>query len=111
MVNPDVLEAGDAQRDFDGCLSFPGLYGDTVRPHFLRVAGQGERGESFERAFKGFDAVVVHHEIDHLDGILFIDRMEKLEDLYTFVEDDRGEPVRRAASEVLPSLLPAGLGA
>ena len=110
IINPHVLEAGDAERDNDGCLSFPGFYGETVRPHFLRVAGHGEKGNSFERTFEGFDAVVVHHEIDHLDGILFIDRLEKLEDLYTVVEDDRGELVRHAISEPLPFLLLGGNG-
>jgi hypothetical protein len=43
--------------------------------------------------------VVVHHEIDHLDGILFIDRLERVEDLYTIVVDDCGQRVRHAASE------------
>ena len=104
IINPDVLEAGDARRDLDGCLSFPGLYGETVRPHFLRVAGHDEEGEPFERVFTGFDAVVVHHEIDHLDGILFIDRLEKLEDLYTVVKNDR---VGLEAAERKP-MIPAG---
>ena len=94
MVNPETLEAGDEQRDFDGCLSFPGLYGETVRPHYLRVAGIDEKGEAFDRIFEGFDAVVVHHEIDHLDGVLFIDHIEKLEDLYRLTLDESGEPVR-----------------
>ena len=94
MVNPEILEAGDEKHDFDGCLSFPGLYGETVRPHYLRVAGIDEKGESFDRIFEGFDAVVVHHEIDHLDGLLFIDHIEKLEDLYRLTLDESGEPIR-----------------
>lgn len=94
LVNPEILKAGDEKRDFDGCLSFPGLYGETVRPHYLRVAGLDERGEAFERIFEGFDAVVVHHEIDHLDGVLFIDHIEKLEDLYRLTLDESGEPIR-----------------
>jgi peptide deformylase len=80
LVNPKILEAGDVQPDFDGCLSFPGLYGDTERPHFLRVSGLDEEGNPFERIFKGFDAVIVHHELDHLDGILIIDRLEAKEE-------------------------------
>jgi peptide deformylase len=93
-VNPKILEAGDVRRDFDGCLSFPGLFGETARPHLLRVAGLDEKGEPFDRTFRGFDAVVVHHELDHLDGILFVDRVETTDDLYFMVENDRGEPVR-----------------
>lgn len=107
LVNPEILKAGDERRDYDGCLSFPGLYGETVRPHFLRVAAMGEDGETLERTFKGFDAVVVHHEIDHLYGILFIDRLESVEDLYGVSEDDRGKLVRLALSEP-PSFITPG---
>jgi peptide deformylase len=94
LIDPQVVEAGDEQRDFDGCLSFPGLYGETVRPHHLRVIGLDEAGHPFDRLFEGFDAVVVHHEIDHLDGVLFIDRIENVEDLYRVREDENGELVR-----------------
>jgi peptide deformylase len=102
IINPEILEEADLKRDFDGCLSFPGLYGETLRPHFLRLAGLDEKGIAFERTLEGFDAVVVHHEIDHLEGILFVDRIEPLEDLYTVIKNDRGKPVR------LPLRLPAG---
>ena len=94
IINPKILDAGDVQPDFDGCLSFPGIYGETLRPHVLHLAGLDENGSAFERTFEGFDAVVVHHEIDHLDGILFVDRVAKPEDLYTIVETDDGETVR-----------------
>ena len=94
LINPQIVEAGDARPDFDGCLSFPGLYGETVRPHHLRVTGQCESGKPFERVFEGFDAVLVHHEIDHLDGVLFIDRVQSIEDLYRVEMDERGQPMR-----------------
>ena len=94
LVNPEIVEAGNEQRDFDGCLSFPGLFADTVRPHYLRVTGLDETGNTFDRVYEGFDAVVVHHEIDHLDGVLFIDHVEKLEDLYRIREDEYGKHVR-----------------
>ena len=51
LVNPKVIEAGDEERDFDGCLSFPGLYGETIRPHYLRVTGLDEAGHPFDRVF------------------------------------------------------------
>ena len=81
-------------RDFDGCLSFPGLYAETVRPHFLRVTGLDEWSQSFECILGRFDAVVVHHEMDHLDGMLFIDRVERDEDVYQACVDDDGHLVR-----------------
>jgi len=94
LINPEIVESGKERRDFDGCLSLPGLFAETVRPHYLRVAGLDEWGQPFERVFEGFDAVVVHHEIDHLNGVLFIDRVEKVEDLYRVREDENGELVR-----------------
>lgn len=94
LINPKIVEAGDERRDFDGCLSFPGLYGETSRPHHLRVTGLDEDGKPFDRVYEGFDAVVVHHEIDHLDGVLFIDRIKDHQDLYTVREDEHGELVR-----------------
>jgi peptide deformylase len=94
LVDPVILEAGSEERDFDGCLSFPGLYGETVRPHHLKVSGLDERGNPFERTFEGFDAVLVHHELDHLDGVLFIDRIDRLEDLYRISKDPQGRRIR-----------------
>jgi peptide deformylase len=83
VVNPVIVEAAHDQLDFDGCLSLPGLYARTVRPHFIRLRGLDARGETFEWALEGFDAVVVHHEVDHLDGVLFIDRVASPSDLFT----------------------------
>jgi peptide deformylase len=94
LIGPEIIEAKNEQRDFDGCLSFPGLFAETVRPHYLRVTGLDEWGQPFDRVFEGFDAIVVHHEIDHLNGVLFIDRVEKVEDLYQVREDENGELVR-----------------
>jgi peptide deformylase len=101
LINPQIVEAGDEQRDFDGCLSFPGLFGETVRPHYLRVTGLDEAGRPFDRVFEGFDAVLVHHELDHLDGVLFVDRVEHLEDLYRVREGENGELVRVPVSVVV----------
>lgn len=94
LINPEIIEAKNDQRDFDGCLSFPGLFAETVRPHYLRVKGLDEYGQPFDRVFEDFDAVLVHHEIDHLDGVLFIDRVENVDDLYRVREDEEGNMVR-----------------
>jgi peptide deformylase len=94
LINPQIIEAKNDQRDFDGCLSFPGLFAETVRPHYLRVKGLDEYGQFFDRVFEGFDAVLVHHELDHLDGVLFIDRVESVDDLYRVREDEEGNLVR-----------------
>jgi len=94
LINPEIVVAGQAERDFDGCLSLPGIFAETVRPHYLEVTGLDEWGRPFQQTFTGFDAVVVHHEIDHLNGVLFIDRVERLEELYRVKEDENGQLVR-----------------
>lgn len=94
LVNPQIVEASDERKDFDGCLSFPGLYGETVRPHYLRVVGLDETGKPLDRVFEGFNAVLVHHEVDHLDGVLFTDRIETIEDLYRLSVDEEGQVIR-----------------
>jgi peptide deformylase len=94
LINPEIVEADCEKKDFDGCLSFPDLYAETVRPHLLHVTGLDERGQPFNRVFGGFDAVVVHHEIDHLNGVLFIDRVAGVEDLYQVRLDEKGRWVR-----------------
>lgn len=65
-----------------------------MRPHYLRIVGLDRKGRAFDRVFEGFDAVVVHHELDHLDGVLFIDRVKSIEDLYQMREDENGKLVR-----------------
>lgn len=104
LVNPEIVESGDERKDFDGCLSFPGLYGETIRPHYLRVTGIDEDGKPFDRIFVGFDAVVLHHEIDHLEGVLFTDRIESLDDLYRVYVDSNGRPVRVPMSEIVAAI-------
>jgi peptide deformylase len=94
LVNPVIRAWGNPQRDCDGCLSFPGLYGETTRPHKLRVSFQDEAGKSIVRQFSGFNAALVHHEIDHLNGVLFIDHIEELRNLFRIGEDKLGQPVR-----------------
>lgn len=59
----------------EGCLSVPGRYGEVVRPHWVRVSAMDENGEPVELEGEGLLARAFCHEIDHLDGILFIDKM------------------------------------
>jgi peptide deformylase len=86
VINPVIIEAGRELPDFDGCLSLPGLSAEAVRPHFIRLQGIDEGGKTFEWALNGFDAVVVHHEVDHLNGVLFIDRVASPDKLHTEAE-------------------------
>ncbi len=98
MINPEIVEAGGERKDFDGCLSFPGLYAETTRPHHLRLTGLDEAGNPFDRVYEGFNAVVIHHEIDHLDGVLFVDHIENPQDLYVIGKDEQGKTVQIAVT-------------
>lgn len=77
LVNPVILESSGSQCGREGCLSLPGRQGIVTRPYFVRVQAQNRDGEPFILEAEGFLARAVCHELDHLDGELYIDRMER----------------------------------
>ena len=81
LVNPEVIEAEGSQEVIEGCLSIPGKWGKLTRPAKVKVKALNEKGEEFIITGEGDMAKCLCHEIDHLDGILFIDKVtEFLED-------------------------------
>jgi peptide deformylase len=97
LVNP-VLELVGRERAFgwEGCLSVPGLRGVVPRHLSIRYRGTGLGGETIERAADGFHARVVQHECDHLDGILYPQRMTDHR-LLVFLEELQRYPIDLAA--------------
>ena len=82
LINPSIsLLSDEMEEGWEGCLSVPGLRGRVPRFTRLRYAGQDVRGERFERDVQGFHARVVQHEVDHLDGVLYPQRMHDLRTL------------------------------
>lgn len=82
LINPSVDILDDTpEQDWEGCLSVPGLRGLVPRARRLRYSGYDEQGNSFTREVSGFHARVVQHEVDHLNGILFPQRMDDLRQL------------------------------
>lgn len=78
-INPEVLKASRSmQENEEGCLSVPGVYGIVERPKRIRVRAIDRHGRKTEFNISGFPATVIQHEIDHLDGILFIDKVKKI---------------------------------
>ena len=77
LINPVVVEANGEQRGQEGCLSFPGLFAQVTRPNFARVKGLNLEGKEIEVVGEGLLARALLHEIDHLDGVLFVQRMKK----------------------------------
>ncbi|MDR3516300.1 MAG: peptide deformylase [Azospirillaceae bacterium] len=79
LINPEFEPLADQQVfGWEGCLSIPGLRGDVPRWQHIRYRGLTPEGEAVDREALGFHARVVQHETDHLDGILFLDRMPDL---------------------------------
>lgn len=78
LINPEIRAFSDNLEPYEeGCLSVPRLLADVVRPTEILIKGISVKGEEVEFEASGLMARVLQHEIDHLDGILFIDRIEK----------------------------------
>lgn len=72
IVNPTITPLSDeTQGMWEGCLSIPGMRGYVERPSHIHYAGFDQHGNAFEREVSGFHAIVMQHECDHLDGILY----------------------------------------
>jgi peptide deformylase len=91
FINPEIVEQSeDLERDYDGCLSIPGMVGFTDRNLKLKVRYMDENGKTIERGLESMDARVFLHELDHLEGILFLDRLASLDDLFVYVKGEDG---------------------
>lgn len=75
FINPVISRAKNTDEGEEGCLSLPGVYGKVIRPRQVRVNAYNLAGEEYEADVDGMFARVVQHELDHLDGVLFPDRM------------------------------------
>ncbi|BDG35091.1 peptide deformylase [Parageobacillus sp. VR-IP] len=75
LINPVILEARGEQTGPEGCLSFPGLFGEVKRADYVKVRAQDRRGRPFTLEATGFLARALQHEIDHLHGILFTSKV------------------------------------
>jgi peptide deformylase len=77
LINPEVKNRGQAlAKDQEGCLSVPGVYMDVVRPETVEISYKDENGRPCHLKADGFLARVIQHEMDHLSGVLFVDRID-----------------------------------
>ena len=82
IVNPEIKAVGDGiEEGWEGCLSIPGLRGKVPRFNRIKVRGRSVEGEPVSLTADGFHARVIQHEYDHLDGIVFLDRMTAMRSL------------------------------
>ncbi len=101
VINPEIIsvektgkEKKKSEKTLEGCLSIPHYYSPLVRPQKLQLKYINEQGVEVEEEFKGFDAQIVQHEVDHLEGILFVDRiLKKKIPLYKLNKSDEWEEV------------------
>lgn len=77
MINPRILKTSGEQTGPEGCLSFPGLFGEVTRPDFVKVEAFDRKGRKYALEAEGFLARAIQHEIDHLDGILFTTKVTR----------------------------------
>ncbi|MDD2401243.1 MAG: peptide deformylase [Clostridia bacterium] len=78
LINPEIIMREGSQTDFEGCLSVPGMEGEVTRANNVKVRALNRRGEKTEITGEGLLARAFQHEIDHLDGILFIDKAQNI---------------------------------
>ncbi len=78
LINPEIISADGEQSGGEGCLSFPGQYGIVRRPMHVVVKAFDRNGEPFEVEGEGLTARAFCHEIDHLDGVLFVDKADHM---------------------------------
>lgn len=96
VINPKVISKKKSEQSepvdkkiMEGCLSLPHFYGPLDRDPEITIEFQDIKGNVNKRTFKGFEAQVVQHEIDHLNGVLFVDRLiESGKPLYEWVDDE-----------------------
>ena len=78
LINPEILEADGEEETDEGCLSVPGFYEKVQRAEHIKVRAYNENGEPAEFEADGIEAVCIQHEMDHLEGKLFVDYLSNL---------------------------------
>jgi len=102
LVNPEIILAAGSQAGREGCLSLPGLTASIRRAAKVVVAGLSVRGEDVLIEAQGFEARVLQHELDHLDGVLIHDRVESIADL-----SPHTQPFQQLPSNEDPAVAPS----
>lgn len=77
MVNPELALFEGKETDIEGCLSFPGIFGEVERYGRIKIKAQERDGSWYELEAEGYEARAILHEMDHLDGVLFTSKIEK----------------------------------
>ncbi len=77
MINPELVLYEGTEIDIEGCLSFPGIFGEVERFDHIKIKAQERDGSWYELEAEGYEARAIQHEMDHLDGVLFTSKITK----------------------------------
>jgi peptide deformylase len=107
LVNPEIIKSDGNQVGYEGCLSYPGWVGEVARAETVVVKGRNRRGKEVRIKSEGFTARAFQHELDHLDGVLFtdkltsIDTLRRVEELVAEAESEEAEEKKEDAERTL----------
>jgi peptide deformylase len=100
VFNPEIVKAEGEEIGPEGCLSIPGYIGENIRRAAkVLIKGQDVHGKPLRVPAEGWFARILQHEIDHLDGVLFLDRLDRPEDLHEVAEDEIAQEEKAAVIE------------
>jgi peptide deformylase len=78
VINPEIISRDGMQYEYEGCLSFPGVFDKVERAEKIRLRALDQDGKSYEITADGLLSICIQHEMDHLDGVLFMDHLSRL---------------------------------
>ena len=107
FINPEILSRDGATTSQEGCLSVPGYYDDVPRAERVRVRSLDRDGKAFEADLEGLLAICVQHEVDHLDGKLFVDYLSELKRQRVRQKIEKDKRLRAAGRAPEPAGAPA----
>lgn len=97
LVNPEIVKSSNENvSDVEGCLSVPGVYGRVSRPLKIKVKAQDINGDPIRLTLEGFPARVLQHEIDHMNGIIFLDHVKDSSQLFNIDKNGTLMPVSQS---------------
>jgi peptide deformylase len=103
LVNPEIVWQSDEMvKGVEGCLSIPGFVGEVKRHKSIRVKAQDRHGKQIRLRLHDWTARIVQHEVDHLNGVLYIDKLTKPENFWT--EEEFSEMQETAGAEEVPAV-------
>lgn len=100
LVNPEIVKSSvERVNDIEGCLSVPGIYGRVSRPLKVKVKAQDENGNPIRLSLEGFPARVLQHEIDHMNGVIFLDHIDDSSQLFNIDKNGSLMPVSQGKKD------------